>query len=116
MPQSAVSNAVNRLLEEGLIEHKGEDLFITRQQHSAKRRTPKEFIPKTLVGEPNAVQFLYLWLRLQGEVSYSYSEMVDLVRIHSHSLMLAVKRLENLGLLEVYKKPTPHRRGRFKAL
>jgi predicted transcriptional regulator len=116
MPQSAVSNAVNRLLEEGLIERKGEDLFITRQQRSGKRRTPKEFIPKTLVGEPNAVQFLYLWLRLQGEVSYSYSEMVDLVRIRSHSLMLAVKRLEDLGLLEVYERPTPHRKGRFKAL
>jgi DNA-binding MarR family transcriptional regulator len=116
MPQSAVSNAVNRLLEEGLIGQKDDNLFIPTQQLSSKKKTPKEFIPKLLVGETNAVQFLYLWLRLQGEVSYSYSEMVDLVRIRSHSLMLAVKRLEELGFLKVYERPTPHRRGRFKAL
>jgi DNA-binding MarR family transcriptional regulator len=119
MPQSAISNAVNHLLEEGLIERtqkKGEDLFIPTQQHTSKKRTPKDFIPNKLIGEANAVQFLYVWLKPQGEVRYSYSEMVDLVRIRSNSLMIAVKRLEELGLLEVYEKPTPHRKGRFKAV
>jgi DNA-binding MarR family transcriptional regulator len=116
MPQSAISNAVNRLLEDGLIQRKGDDLFIPTQKHTSKKRTPKDLIPDELIGEANAVQFLYMWLKPQGEVSYSYSEMVDLVRIRSHSLMVAVKRLEELGFLEVYEKPTPHRRGRFKAV
>jgi Mn-dependent DtxR family transcriptional regulator len=116
MPQSAVSNAVHHLLEEGLIKRKGEDLFIPTQKHSSKKRTPKDLIPDELIGEANAVQFLYMWLKPQGEVEYSYSEMVDLVRIRSQSIMIATKRLEELGFLKVYTKPTPHRKGRFKAL
>jgi DNA-binding MarR family transcriptional regulator len=116
MPQSAISNAVNYLLEEGLIQRKGEDLFMPVQKQASKKRTPKDLIPDELIGEANAVQFLYMWLKPQGEVCYSYSEMVDLVRIRSHSLMVAVKRLEELGFLEVYEKPTPHRKGRFRAV
>jgi DNA-binding MarR family transcriptional regulator len=116
MPQSAISNAVNHLLQEGLIKRKGEDLFIPTHPHTFTKRTLKDIIPDELIGEANAVQFLYMWLKPQGEVSYSYSEMVDLVRIRSHSLMIAVKRLEELGFLKVSKHPTPHRKGRFKAI
>jgi DNA-binding MarR family transcriptional regulator len=116
MPQSAVSNAVQHLLEEGLIKRKGDDLFISTQKPSSKKRSPKDLIPEDLIGEANAVQFLYMWLKPQGKVSYSYSEMVDLVRIRSHSLMVAVKRLEELGFLEIYEKPTPHRKGQFKVV
>lgn len=116
MPQSAISNAVNHLLEDSLIQRKGKDLFIPTQKQPSKKRTPKDLIPDELIGEANAVQFLYMWLKPQREVRYSYSEMVDLVRIRSHSLMLAVKRLEELEFLKVYEKPTPHRKGRFKAV
>ncbi len=116
MPQSAISNAISQLLNEGLIERKGEDLFIPAQKQASKKRTLKNPIPDKLIGEANAVQFLYMWLTPQGEVNYSYSEMVDLVRIRSHSLMIAVKRLEDLGFLKIYEKPTPHRKGRFRAL
>jgi DNA-binding MarR family transcriptional regulator len=116
MPQSAVSNAVQHLLEEGLIKRKGDDLFISTQKPSSKKRSPKDLIPEDLIGEANAVQFLYMWLKPQGKVSYSYSEMVDLVRIRSHSLMVAVKRLEELGFLEIYEKTTPHRKVQFKVV
>jgi predicted transcriptional regulator len=118
MPQSAISNAVRALLEQGVIERvqkKGEDLFIATQQ-PPKKQTPKDLIPDPLIGEANAVQFLYMWLKPQGEVTYSYSEIVDLVRLRSHSVMVALKRLEDLGLLKMYEKPTPHRKGRFKVV
>ncbi len=116
MPQSAISNAISHLLDEGLIERKGEDLFIPTQKQTSKKRSSKDILPDKLIGEANAVQFLYMWLTPQGEVNYSYSEMVDLVRIRSHSLMIAVKRLEDLGFLKIYEKPTPHRKGRFRAI
>jgi DNA-binding MarR family transcriptional regulator len=119
MPQSAISNAVRALLEQGVIERvqkKGEDLFVTTQPSATKKQTPKDLIPDLLIGEANAVQFLYMWLKPQGEVNYSYSEIVDLVRIRSHSVTIALKRLEELGLLRMYEKPTPHRKGRFKAV
>jgi DNA-binding MarR family transcriptional regulator len=117
VPQSAISKAVQLLLEQDLIKKKGEDFLVSTEVASQPRRTPKDLkIPDKLVGETNAVQFLYLWLKPQGKVSYSYSELVELIRIRSNSLMLAVKRLEELGLLEVYKKPTPHRKGMIKVL
>jgi hypothetical protein len=49
-------------------------------------------------------------------VSYSYSELVELVRIRSYSVMKALERLEELKLLKMYEKPTPHSRGTFKII
>lgn len=119
VPQSAISNAVYHLLEQGLIESiqkNGADFLTSTKVDGRRRRTPKDIIPDKLIGEANSVQFLYMWLKPQGKVSYSYSELVELIRIRSNSLMVAVKRLEELGLLEVYKKPTPHRKGTMKAI
>jgi hypothetical protein len=62
------------------------------------------------------VQFLYLWLEPQGKVSYSYSDLVELVRLRSYSVMKAIERLEELNFLKVYEKPTPHSRGTFKII
>lgn len=121
VPQSSVSKAVHHLIEQGLVERKkrGQEyvLVSTRQQPPSERlRSLEAFIPKKLKGETNAVQFLYLWLEPQGKVSYSYSDLVELVRLRSHSVMKALERLEDLKLLKVYEKPTPHTKGTFKII
>ncbi len=121
IPQSSVSKAVNNLIAKGLIERKkqnGEYVLMSENQNppSQRVRSRKAFIPEELKGEANAVQFLYLWLEPQGKVSYSYSDLVELVRLRSYSVMKAVERLEELNVLKVYEKPTPHSRGTFKII
>lgn len=121
IPQSSVSKAVNNLIEKGLAKRTKEDgesvLVSTNKDAPGKRiKSRKEFIPEILEGEANAVQFLYMWLQPQGKVSYSYSDLVELVRLRSYSVMKALERLENLKLLKMYEKPTPHTRGTFKIL
>jgi biotin operon repressor len=121
IPQSSVSKAVNNLIDKGLIERKKRDneyVLISENQNppSQRVRSRKAFLPEKLKGEANAVQFLYLWLEPQGKVSYSYSDLVELVRLRSYSVMKAIERLEELNFLKVYEKPTPHSRGTFKII
>jgi predicted transcriptional regulator len=121
IPQSSVSKAVNSLIEKGLAKRtkqKGDTVLVsTNKDAPSKRiRSRKEFIPEVLEGEANSVQFLYLWLQPQGKVSYSYSDLVELVRIRSYSVMKSLERLEELKLLKMYEKPTPHTRGTFKII
>jgi DNA-binding MarR family transcriptional regulator len=120
IPQSSVSKVLNSLLEKDLIQRvtkKGEDVLVSARTTSVKSsKTPKDIIPDKLKGEANAVQFLYMWLKLQGKVSYSYSDIVELVRLRSYSVMKALERLEELKLLNVYQKPTPHSKGTFKVV
>jgi DNA-binding MarR family transcriptional regulator len=119
IPQSSVSKVLNSLLEKGLIERvtkKGQDVLISPRATSAKSKTIKDLIPGKLRGEANAVQFIYMWLKPQGKVAYSYSDIVELVRLRSYSVMKALERLEKLGLLTIYEKPTAHSKGTFKAV
>lgn len=119
IPQSSVSKVLNNLLEKGLIERvtkQGEDVLVTPRSTSATAKTIKDLIPEKLRGEANAVQFIYMWLKPQGKVSYSYSDIVELVRLRSYSVMKALERLEELGLLNVSEKPTPHSKGTFKVV
>jgi Mn-dependent DtxR family transcriptional regulator len=121
IPQSSVSKAVNSLIEKGLAKRTKQEgdtvLVSTNKDAPSKRiRSRKEFIPEVLEGEANSVQFLYLWLQPQGKVSYSYSDLVELVRIRSYSVMKSLERLEELKLLKMYEKPTPHTRGTFKII
>lgn len=120
IPQSSVSKVLNNLLEKKLIRRvtkKGEDVLVSVGDKSSKAaKTPKDLIPEKLRGEANAVQFIYIWLKSQGKVSYSYSDIVELVRLRSYSVMKALERLEELNLLKVYEKPTPHTKGTFKAV
>ena len=118
IPQSAVSKSVTSLVDKGLIEravNKGVDVLVLAGEQKEKRsKRSKSPIPDKLKGEANAVQLLYMWLKPQGKVSYSYSDIVELVRIRSYSVMKALGRLEELGLLEMSQKPSPHSQGTFK--
>jgi DNA-binding MarR family transcriptional regulator len=117
-PQGAISKAMKILLEHDLIkrkEKKGEELLVGKG-NTPKNPSNKPFLPEKLKGETNAVQLLYMWLKPQGTVSYSHSDIVDHVQIRSYSVMIALNRLEELGLLKVYEKATPHKKGKFKAL
>lgn len=119
IPQSSVSKVLNNLLEKGLIERaskKGKDVLVSPRATSATTKTIKDLIPEKLRGEANAVQFIYMWLKPQGKVSYSYSDIVELVRLRSYSVMKALERLEELGLLVIYEKPTAHGKGTFKTV
>jgi DNA-binding MarR family transcriptional regulator len=121
IPQSSVSKAINSLVDKGLAERtkqEGEAVLVSTNKDAPSKRikSRKEFIPEILEGEANAVQFLYLWLLPQGKVSYSYSDLIELVRIRSYSVMKALERLEELNLLKMYEKPTPHTRGTFKII
>ena len=119
IPQSAISKSIASLIDKGLVERiakeDGDVLVLSRAKvMSEPSQTPEELIPTELKGEANAVQLLYMWLRPQGEVTYSYSDIVELVRIRSYSVMKALGRLEELGLLEMKQKPSPHSKGTFK--
>ena len=118
IPQSAISKALKSLLEKGLIRRRKQEgqtvLVLAQQRASEQPFTGEASLPKVLEGEANAVQLLYMWLKPQGDVQYSYSDMVELVRIRSYSVMKAVQRLEELGLLEVSEKPSPHSKGRLR--
>jgi Mn-dependent DtxR family transcriptional regulator len=119
IPQSSVSKAVNNLIAKGFIERtkrEGENVLISMNQNppSQRLKSRRAFIPQELKGEANAVQFLYLWLEPQGKVSYSYSDIVELVRLRTFSVIKAFLRLEELDFLKVYKKPTPRTKGTFK--
>ena len=120
IPQSAISKALKSLLEKGLVRRRkqeGQTVLVLAQQRASKQPFASEApLPKVLEGEANAVQLLYMWLKPQGDVQYSYSDMVELVRIHSYSVMKAVQRLEALGMLEVSEKPSPHSKGRFRII
>ena len=120
-PQSSISTAIRSLVEKGLIERasRGEEETLSISAGRSGRsalRAGTDVIPEELRGEANAVQLLYMWLKPQGEVTYSYSDIVELVRIRSHSVMKALGRLEGLGMLSVSERPTPHGKGRFKIL
>lgn len=118
IPQSSVSKVLNNLLEKGLIERttkKGMDVLVSPRATSTAKNI-KDLVPEKLRGEANAVQFIYMWLKPQGKVSYSYSDIVELVRLRSYSVMKALERLEDLGLLTIYEKPTAHGKGTFKAV
>jgi DNA-binding MarR family transcriptional regulator len=117
-PQGAISKAMKLLLEHDLINRKakkGEEILVSKTQ-TVTNASNKVILPEKLKGETNAVQLLYMWLRPQGTVSYSHSDIVDFVQIRSYSVMVALNRLEDLGLLKVYEKATPHKKGKFKAL
>jgi DNA-binding MarR family transcriptional regulator len=117
-PQGAISQAMKILLEHDLIERKvkkGEEILVSKQGAPTTPST-RAILPEKLKGETNAVQLLYMWLKPQGTVSYSHSDIVDHVQIRSYSVMMALNRLEDLGLLKVYEKATPHKKGKFKAL
>jgi DNA-binding MarR family transcriptional regulator len=117
-PQGAISKAMKMLLEHDLIERKikkGEEVLVSKQDAPLSTST-KPILPEKIKGETNAVQLLYMWLKPQGTVSYSHSDIVEHVQIRSYSVMVALNRLEDLGLLKVYEKATPHKKGRFKAL
>ena len=118
IPQSAISKALKSLLEKNLIRRRrqeGQTVLVLAQQRASEQPFASEApLPKVLEGEANAVQLLYMWLKPQGDVQYSYSDMVELVRIRSYSVMKAVQRLEELGLLEVSEKPSPHSKGRLR--
>lgn len=72
--------------------------------------------PDWLRGESNAVQLLYMWLEVQGEVRYSIADVSELVRLGPDSVRKALNRLTEIGVLNVVKKPTLHRKGIFKIL
>jgi DNA-binding MarR family transcriptional regulator len=117
-PQGAISKAIKTLLEQDLIERKekkGEEVLVSKK-NIPTQFTSKTLLPEKLKGETNAVQLLYMWLKPQGTVTYSHSDIVDHVQIRSYSVMMALKRLEDLGLLKVFEKATPHKKGKFKAL
>jgi DNA-binding MarR family transcriptional regulator len=117
-PQGAISKAMKLLLEHDLIkrkEKKGKEVLVSKQKAPIPSST-KPILPEKIKGETNAVQLLYMWLKPQGTVSYSHSDIVDFVQIRSYSVMVALNRLEDLGLLKVYEKATPHKKGKFKVL
>jgi DNA-binding MarR family transcriptional regulator len=117
-PQGAISKAIKTLLEQNLIERKEKkdgEVLISKTSASIKSSN-KPVLPEKLKGETNAVQLLYMWLKPQGTVTYSHSDIVDLLQIRSYSVMVALNRLEDLGLLKVFEKATPHKKGKFKAL
>jgi DNA-binding MarR family transcriptional regulator len=119
IPQSSVSKVLNNLLEKNLIQRvtkKGQDVLVSPRAKSSTSRTIRDLIPDKLKGEANAVQFIYMWLKPQGKVSYSYSDIVELARLRTYSVMKALERLEGLGLLIMYEKPTAHSKGTFKAV
>jgi DNA-binding MarR family transcriptional regulator len=117
-PQGAISKAIKTLLEQNLIERKEKkdgEVLISKTSMSVKSSN-KPILPEKLKGETNAVQLLYMWLKPQGTVMYSHSDIIDLLQIRSYSVMVALNRLEDLGLLKVFEKATPHKKGKFKAL
>jgi DNA-binding MarR family transcriptional regulator len=117
-PQGAISKAMKTLLEHDLIERKEKkdgEVLISKTSASVKPSN-KPILPEKLRGETNAVQLLYMWLKPQGTVTYSHGNIVDLLQIRSYSVMVALNRLEELNLLKVYEKATPHKKGKFKAL
>ncbi len=117
-PQGAISKAMKTLLEYDLIERKekkGEEILASQSKTQVKPSN-KPVLPEKLKGETNAVQLLYMWLKPQGTVTYSHGDIVDLLQIRSYSVMVALNRLEDLGLLKVFEKATPHKKGKFKAL
>jgi DNA-binding MarR family transcriptional regulator len=117
-PQGAISKAIKMLLEQNLIERKekkGGEVLVSKGSVQVKPSN-KPVLPEKLKGEANAVQLLYMWLKPQGTVTYSHSDIVDLLQIRSYSVMVALNRLEDLGLLKVFEKATPHKKGKFKAL
>jgi DNA-binding MarR family transcriptional regulator len=117
-PQGAISKAMKTLLEHNLIERKAKkdgDVLVGKSAPVSKSQI-KTVLPEKLKGETNAVQLLYMWLKPQGTVSYSHSDIVEHVQIRSYSVMMALNRLEDLGFLKVFEKATPHKKGKFKAL
>ena len=72
-------------------------------------------LPKTLQAEPVTTKMLYCYLEPLGEVEVSVTDLEERLGIARRSAHEALRKLRELGLLEVIREPS-NQAGRYRVI
>lgn len=75
-------------------------------------RSPRT-LPDGLQNEPSSTKLIWLYLRPQGEVTYSRRHLTELLGMPLSSVQIAFNRLDELGLLEYHSEPRPRTKRHY---
>ena len=81
---------------------------------SQPKKTEPVPLPEALRAETPVTKLLFVWLRAQGEVSYTVRELAELLSLSTGSVQTALTSLRELGLLTDLKFASGSAPGRYR--